>query len=1317
MADALVSIVLEQLASVVKQKVKLVLSVRKDVKDLSLKLGMVKAVLHDAEMKQIKEEAVKLWLEQLKDLLYNADDVLDEWNTRTNLSSSSQIQGADNDDDYGIGTRIKEIRESFDEVNKNKESLMLNNQGPSHEEPHQRLTSSVVDVTEICGRDHDKDVIISKLLSESSHQDLNMNTHVISIVGTGGFGKTTLAKLVLEEPEVKETFDKRMWVCVSEPFNLIEVAKAIIQQAKGDVPTVNGWEALHQHLCDSVKGSRFLLVLDDVWTEDTNDWTPLKLSLNGGARGSRVIVTTRNEKVAQMMNSSYTHNLGKLSDDDSLSLFERIAFSGRQEDLAKLGNIGKEISKKCKGVPLAIKIVASLMRYKKAKKDWNHVLRSEIWDIPQMQKDFLPSLFLSYYPLPSILKQCFMYCAIFPKDTELEKVKLVKLWMAQGFLGSGGDKELEKIGEDYFDDLAMRSFFQNFRRDYEGNITSCMMHDLVHDFAQFFAKKECCILEQGKKLADDSKVRHISNNLPEGVDVDCSTIYKAKNLRTLFSRGSINLIMVFNELRSLRVLDLSWAPLEQLPDEVEQLLHLRYLNLSGTSLLELPKTISRLNNLQTLNLNWCGNLIKLPDGIGELRNLRHLELEETDELSCLPRGIGWLKFLRTLSKFIVGDASNGCDISKLKDLCFLRGRLVINGLGRVADAKTAAEAELKKKRFDVLSLNFDNSEEGGFDYMSGVLENLQPHEDVQELKILGFAGLQFPSWFQNSSMLINLAKLRLENCEKTTELSALGNLESLEELEVKALKSVKHIGLQFYGFGIVAFPKLKKLEISEMSELIEWEFPVSMAIMPCLQELELSRCPMLRALPSLGRLESLQSLKIEEMSSVKHIGLQFYGSGVVAFPKLKKLEISEMSELIEWEFPVSMAIMPCLQELELSRCPMLRALPSLGRLESLQSLKIEEMSSVKHIGLQFYGSGVVAFPKLKKLEISEMSELIEWEFPVSMAIMPCLQELELSRCPMLRALPGLGRLESLKSLKIHELNSIKRLGPEFWGVSADEFGGCSIQERVNGDGGGGSVGELIQEEEKGTSCFGKPVTSFPRLTKLVIGIFMSGWEEWILPPFGQVIIMPCLHELRLADGPKKFELPDLLARLKTLEILSLSYFEECEEGEDMSLPCLRELLLYDCKFPVIPRFLFPHTLKQLCIWECKNLRGMQSCLPPLLESLELNGDVGVLAESLPIEFSHNYLNLRSFKIYWSKHPSLPKGFNHLTAIQYLTFYDCESLDFDLNELKHLTMLQELSISYCSILAKRFQSPSGEDWMIILSHVPNIKIDRQYIKRS
>ncbi|PIA25633.1 hypothetical protein AQUCO_11000040v1, partial [Aquilegia coerulea] len=977
MADALISIVLEQLALYVQHEVELLVSVREEVGKLASTLKIVQAVLLDAEEKQVKNKAVKIWLEELKDIVYAADDLLDEWQTRTLIS---QIQRVDEDVAdgtrkkvlhfflfpcccvknvivrYDIGQRIKEIREHLDVNTQKKEQYDLT-VIQRHDEPRQ-LTSSVIDVSEIRGRDHDKEIIMSRLMGESSRQA--MTVRVVSIVGMAGFGKTTLAKLVFNEEEVVKSFEKRMWVCVSQPCDLSEVAKAIIEEAKGSVPDVHGWEALHHSLGNSIKGKQFLLVLDDVWSDDPSHWSPLKLSLEGGAPGSRILVTTRNEDVAKTMGSTHIHNLGELSAEDSWSLLREVALKGREEENEKFEKIGKDIAIKCKGVPLAIHTLASHLWHKRSKQDWRDVLASDLWEVTQIENSFLPALFMSYYSLPSSSKQCFIYCAIFPKDSKIFKDHLIKLWMSQGFLGSGGLKELEKIGGNYFDNLAMRSFFQDIEKDSDGNIISCKMHDLVHDFAQYLTQNECSILEDNDTRIDGNKIRHLCTNSFEN-----HSIRDARNLRTLIRPIGCEVeartipIELFHQLACLRTLDLSGSALEELPNEVEKLLHLRYLDLSSTSLLELPETISNLYNLQTLKLNGCDSLGKLPKTIGNLSNLRHLEILDTDELVSLPRGIGRLSYLRTLSKFIVG---MGCKVRDLKHLNNLQGNLEIMGLEEVADVNEVIEAELKKKRnLRALTVSFNILGGGNIEErerLEGVFEKLELHENLEGLTINCYQGSQFPFWMKNGSLLDNVVNMKIYKCEQCPELPALGRLASLETLVISGIQSVKHIGNDFCGFGvsssssaeITAFPKLKMLKIRDMAELEVWELPVAKdrKVMPQLCHLEVRDCTKLRALPPFEKLESLENLVLDGLTSVK-LFFDTTSADIVAFPKLKKLKFHNMEEWKEWKFSISSdkKIMPCLHELKLYKCPMLRALPALGKLESLEILYIDRLSSVK----------------------------------------------------------------------------------------------------------------------------------------------------------------------------------------------------------------------------------------------------------------------------------------------------------------------------------------------------------------------------------
>ncbi|KAF6175311.1 hypothetical protein GIB67_021816 [Kingdonia uniflora] len=323
-------------------------------------------------------------------------------------------------------------------------------------------------------------------------------------------------------------------------------------------------------------------------------------------------------------------------------------------------------------------------------------------------------------------------------------------------------------------------------------------------------------------------------------------------------------------LTSLRILDLSRARFEELPNEVGNLILLRYLDLSHTSLQKLPETVSNLRNLQTLILYGC-LLRELPKGLGKLVNLRHLENECTFKLERLPPGIGRLTHLQTLSKFIV---SEECKISYLKDLNKLKGSLeIINIKG---ETQEAGAAELKsKEHLRVLKLRFsDASFNDCHDQVHRVLDLLEPHPNLEELEIYSYNGSKFPSWMEfraKESPYIMLRRLTISHCEQWKVLPPLVRLESLEYLSLSGLDPVALMGLDGAvrdggGAGTLVFPKLRKLLMSDMENWEEWVMRTTegITIMPCLQTLEIMNCPMLKSLPHQILSDSLRELSITD---------------------------------------------------------------------------------------------------------------------------------------------------------------------------------------------------------------------------------------------------------------------------------------------------------------------------------------------------------------------------------------------------------------------------------------------------------------------
>ncbi|KAB1211944.1 putative disease resistance RPP13-like protein 1 [Morella rubra] len=271
----------------------------------------------------------------------------------------------------------------------------------------------------------------------------------------GGLGKTTLAQLVYDDNRVEEHFGLKAWVCISNDFDVLKITKTISERVglstHGDSKDLDLLQvALKQKLMEK----KFLIVLDDIWNENYDAWEILCKPFRNGPQGSRIIATTRGLHVASVMRSTITYPLKKLPEEDCWSLFAKHAF--RDNDLGvhpELEAIGREIVKKCNGLPLAAKAIGSLLWSKLDINEWDKILKSELWDL---QTDVIPALRLSYQYLPSHLKQCFAYCSIFPQDYKFRKEELILLWMAEGFF-----QQDKQVGDEYFRHLVARSCSNN----------------------------------------------------------------------------------------------------------------------------------------------------------------------------------------------------------------------------------------------------------------------------------------------------------------------------------------------------------------------------------------------------------------------------------------------------------------------------------------------------------------------------------------------------------------------------------------------------------------------------------------------------------------------------------------------------------------------------------------------------------------------------------------------------------------------------------------------------------------------------------------
>ncbi|RVW93670.1 putative disease resistance protein RGA3 [Vitis vinifera] len=518
--------------------------------DFKRKLLVVHKALNDAEVKQFSDPLVKEWLVQVKDVVYHAEDLLDEiatealrceieaaevqtggiyqvWNkfsTRVKAPFANQ----------NMESRVKGLMTRLENIAKEKVELELK-EGDGEKLSPKLPSSSLVDDSFVYGRGEIREELVKWLLSDKETAAANNVIDVMSIVGMGGSGKTTLAQLLYNDDRVKEHFHMKAWVCVSTEFLLIGVTKSILE-AIGCRPTSDHSLDLLQHqLKDNLGNKKFLLVLDDVWDVESLDWESwdrLRTPLHAAAQGSKIVVTSRSETVAKVMRAIHTHQLGTLSPEDSWSLFTKLAFpNGDPCAYPQLEPIGREIVKKCQGLPLAVKALGSLLYSKPERREWEDILNSKTWH-SQTDHEILPSLRLSYQHLSLPVKRCFAYCSIFPKDYEFHKEKLILLWMAEGLLHSG----------------------QSNRRMEEVDVP-----DSIHNLKQL-------------RYLDFSTT--MIKRLPESICCLC-------NLQTMMLSQCYDLL--------------------ELPSKMGKLINLRYLDISGTkSLKEMPNDIEQLKSLQRL---------------------------------------------------------------------------------------------------------------------------------------------------------------------------------------------------------------------------------------------------------------------------------------------------------------------------------------------------------------------------------------------------------------------------------------------------------------------------------------------------------------------------------------------------------------------------------------------------------------------------------------------------------------------------------------------------------------------------------------------
>ncbi|KAM3303246.1 putative disease resistance protein [Capsicum chacoense] len=955
------------------------------LKKLRMTLLGLQAVLSDAENKQTSNRHVSQWLIELRDAVDGAENLIEEVNyealrlkvegQQQNLAETkvSDLNLCLSDDVFlNKKEKLEDTIETLEDLQKQIGLLGLKEHFASTKQETRRFSTSLVDESGVFGRQNEIEDLIDRLLSKDENGE---NLTVVSIVGMGGLGKTTLAKAVYNDERVKDHFELKAWFCVSEQYDAIRITKGLLQEI-GLVVDDN----LNQQqvkLKESLKGKRFLVVLDDVWNDNYNEWDDLRNLFVQGNIGSKIIVTTRKESVALMMGNKQI-SMSNLSIEVSWSLFKRHAFKNIDPmGHPELEEVGKQIVAKCRGLPLALKTLAGMLRSKSVVEGWKRIFRSEIWELPE-------------------------------------------------------DETIQDSGNQYFLELRSRSLFEKVPNPSQGNTQKFLMHDLVNDLAQITSSKHCIRLEESQGSHMLEKSRHLSYSTGYSGDFEKLTpLYKLEQLRTLlpiniqeYTHIYVSKRVLHNilpTLGSLRALSLSHYKIKELPDDLfVKLKLLRFLDLSWTMIRMLPNSICVLYNLGTLLLSSCKDLEELPLQMEKLINLRHLDISNTSRLK-MPLHLSKLKSLQVLvgAKFLLG----GLRMADLGEAHNLYGSLSILELQNVVDRREALKAKIREKdHVEKLCLEWSESIADNSQTEREILNELHPHTNIKELQINGYRGTQFPNWLADHLCLKLLVQLSLSNCKCCFSLPALGQLPSLKFLSIRRMHRITAVMEEFYGSlsSKKPFNSLEKLEFAEMPEWKQWHVPGN-GEFPTLQNLSIKNCPELR-LETPIQLSSLKQFKVNGSPKVVLFDdAELFTSQLQEMKQIVRLSITDCNSLAS--LPIS--ILPStLKRIKISRCRKLKLERPVGYCDMfLEELKLVDCDSMADTSSPEYE----LVPRARELNVSgtQITSLFIWDceklkrLPEHMQeLLPSLMRLTLGNCPEIESFPDGGLPFNLQVLRI-----------------------------------------------------------------------------------------------------------------------------------------------------------------------------------------------------------------------------------------------------------------------------------------------------------
>ncbi|XP_037473795.1 putative disease resistance protein RGA3 isoform X2 [Triticum dicoccoides] len=1072
LAAAILKVVGDQVGSLIGGQIALRMNLDKDLKKMKMALESVKAVLKVAERRSITDELTGLWLKRLKDFLYEVSDMIDEFeaDTRAITQPSARkfsfkkylafmIPCLTIGPNITMANRMKNMRDDLKVITDQHKEFKLTDCTNANEPKVTdiRETSSTLE-TQIIGRTEERDIILASL-SESMTNDIT----ILPIYGIGGLGKTTLAKMVYNSSQFNEY--SQVWVYVSQTFDLIKIGNSIISQLseKDKESGYTGKQMIHNSLEKLLANKKVLIVLDDLWEDNISQLEELKDMLKA-AESSKVVViaTTRSEGIAKKMSTIQPYKLAPLTDDMCWSIIKQKSAFESRGDKEQLEEIGKVIAMKCAGVALAAKSLGHMLQSMKYSQ-WESVRDSNIWTAPSLEDtsstQVLASLKLSYSVLPSYLKLCFAYCAIFPKGHKILKDDLVHQWVSLGFSSW-------ELGERYISQLLGLSFLDHFKSSstfelHDEDVILLTMHDLVHDLARSVMEDEIIFVgninnaegsryhyalldDCSKPLGSDlSKIRALRFMDCDKYELHDAAFSSAKSLRVLdLSECAIyTLADCIGELKQLRYLNAPRVQDTKIPDSITKLSKLIYLNLRGSpTILALPESIGEIEGLMYLDLSSCSRIKKLPESFRRLQKLAHLDLSNCSSVE------GISVFLESLTQLEYLNLSYCPNIGDIPEVLGGLSKLQYLNLSNSSYLECGKEAEFfgALTKLEYLNLSSWNCKLkklpeslGGFSQLKYL--NLSGWRDIKKLPRLfgslkNLLHLDLSCCFMVDGVheaLVGLTSLQHLNLQGTQlsllpddltklrylNLSGLRNIDAFSFLSSESLDSlINHI----------CRINLSDLEHLDLSENYMVGIPESICSLTKLHTLDLSGCTELEKIPeSICTFGSLKFLYLEDCCSLDEIPQ--LSSSAISLPHfvvragndgsssnlvlLKptdpfKLEITELENVMSAGEAHSIKLMEkqSIRELKLEWTQGVDRFVDdkmlLKKLVPPSTLRVLEICGYNSV--IFPGWVVGQLPNLDSLVLRDMANLEEWDTSYSTGEEKVLKGVEIHGCPMLR---------------------------------------------------------------------------------------------------------------------------------------------------------------------------------------------------------------------------------------------------------------------------------------------------------------------------